>query len=350
MNIVPRAHARSSPATVLVIGANGFIGQSVVGMIQAHPDLRAIAGVRRAAAGMHGCEQRLCDATDRQSLRDALQGVDAVVCCVLARGRDMVTATSLLCEEASAHPALHRLVLLSSMAVYGAAEGAVLESAPIAGAASGGYARAKAECERIAQQFITRGVPITILRPGIVYGPGGQQWVGRFARMLQAGRLGDLGARGDGICNLVHKDDVAAGALAAIEIPAATGRAFNLADGEDGTWNEYFISLGCLLNVPRINRITSRRLRLEAWLAAPLIEAVSHAVPGACRSLLPDRLSPSTLRLFAQRIRLSPRAATDTLRLAWTPRRQGIAASAEWFLSLQHGRSRPMPVAARQGL
>ena len=344
MNTVPPRDC--SPSTVLVIGANGFIGQSVARAIQAQPGLRAIAGVRQVDPGRHGCEQRLCDATERGSLHDALQGVDAVVCCVLARGRDMVAATRLLCEAASARPGLHRLVLLSSMAVYGDVEGTVTESAALGASGSGGYAGAKAECERIAQHFIARGVPITILRPGIVYGPGGQQWVGRFARMLRAGRLGDLGAHGDGICNLVHKDDVAAAALAAIHKPAAAGRAFNLADGEDGTWNEYFVSLGCLIDVPRIRRITFRRLRIEAWLAAPLIEAVSLAVPGARRGFVPDRLSPSALRLFAQRIRLSQRAATEVLGLAWTPRRHGVAASADWFLSLQHGRSALTPLAS----
>ncbi len=348
MNIAPRKNG--PPFTVLIIGANGFIGQSVTRMIQAQPDLRAIAGVRRVDPGVHGCEQRLCDATDRRSLRDALEGVDAVVCCVLARGRDMVTATRLLCEAASARPDLHRLVLLSSMAVYGAVEGTVLESAALDASASGGYAGAKIECERIAQHFTTRGVPITILRPGIVYGPGGQQWVGRFARMLRAGRLGDLGAHGDGICNLVHKDDVAAAALAAIQRPMAAGRVFNLADGEGGTWNEYLISLGCLIDVARICRITSRRLRIEAWLAAPLIEAASIAVPGACRNFIPDRLSLSALRLFAQRIRLSQRAATDVLGMVWTPRRHGIAASADWFLSHQHDRSTPAPLVSGQGV
>ena len=344
MNIIP--FKDRSPLTVLVIGANGFIGQSIVRMLQAQPGLRAVAGVRQVHTGLHGCEQRLCDATDRRSLCDALQGVDAVVCCVLARGRDMVAATHLLCEAASARPGLHRLVLLSSMAVYGDVEGTVVESAALGASASGGYAGAKVECERIAQQFIARGLPITILRPGIVYGPGGQQWVGRFARMLRTGRLGDLGAHGDGICNLVHKDDVAAAALAAIHEPTAAGQVFNLADGEDGTWNEYFTSLGCLIDVPRIRRITSRRLRIEAWLAAPLIEAASFAVPGACRSFVPDRLSPSALRLFAQRIRLSQRAATDVLGLAWTPRRHGMAASADWFLSLQHDRSTLTPLAS----
>ncbi len=328
---------------VLVIGADGFVGDAVMRALQQAPSCHPVAGTRRAQARADGLEHRRCDATDQASLDAALAGIDAVVFCVLASGTAMVEATRMLCRAATQRR-VRRVVLMSSMAVYGAAEGLVDEAAPLAGAELGAYGAAKVACERLAETCIADGGAISVLRPGIVYGPGGEQWIGRFGRLLRAGRIGDLGALGDGICNLVHKEDVAAASLAALAAPGAAGQAFNLADGADATWNDFIAELGCLIGVPVIRRLSRRRLRFEARVAAPPLQVLKLArariAKGAPGWL--DPIPPSLLAAWAQRIRLDCRKAEAVLDMKWTPRARGLAQSAEWFL----GKAAP----ARRGL
>ena len=335
MEILTRPHAGSA-ARVLVIGASGFVGSGIVRAIEATGGLRAVAASRRLAPTEAGIEQRRCDATDPASLRAATEDVEAVVLCMLAPGRQMVAATRAVCQAALARPQIRRVVLISSMSVYGPAEGSVQEDAPLHGAALGSYGRAKVACERLAADYAARGCPVVTLRPGIVYGPGGEQWVGRLGRLLRAGRLGDLGAMGDGICNLVLRDDVGTAAVAALGAAGAVGCAFNLADGGTGTWNDYLVTLGCLAGLRRIRRISARRLALETRVLAPPLHALRRALPAAARTAVPDCVSPALLRLFGQRLRLCPDSSRAVLGFEPTPRSRGIALSAAWLQTANH--------------
>ena len=83
-----------------------------------------------------------------------------------------------------------------------------------------------------------------ILRPACVYGPGGEQWVGRICRWLYSGRIGLLGELGEGNCNLTYNEDLACAVVAALTSTEVNGHAFNIADPEPRTWNQYFLRLG----------------------------------------------------------------------------------------------------------
>ena len=48
------------------------------------------------------------------------------------------------------------------------------------------------------REAMAGGLDAAILRPALVYGRGSALWSERVARLLRAGRLGDLGAAGDG--------------------------------------------------------------------------------------------------------------------------------------------------------
>ncbi len=324
-------YAGPTLSRVLVVGGSGFVGSGITRAIQAMSEVQAIVASRRSPSVQTGVQHRRCDATDRVALMAAMDDVDAVVLCMLGSARQMIAATSAVCEAALAHPKLRQVVLISSMSVYGPVQGLVRESDPLDGAALGSYGHAKVACERIAADYIARGCPITTLRPGIVYGPGGEQWVGRLGRLLRAGRLGDLGAMGDGICNLVLRDDVGAAVVAALSTPASIGAAFNLCDGGLGTWNDYLVTLGCMAGYRRIRRISASRLALETRLIAPPLHALRRALPASARTLLPETLSPALAKLFSQRLRLCSDSANTVLGFKPTPRAHGIALSAAWL-------------------
>ena len=208
---------------ILVVGASGFIGAAIVRAAMASNDVRPVACMRGSSQALDslGVETRICDASDPAALTHALEGVTYAVNCVLGSRATMLAVTRNLCGAAR-QLGLRRIVHLSSMAVYGRITGTVDETARLQPV--GGYGLAKAECEIIVGDFIAAGGDAVVLRPACVYGPGGEQWVGRIARWLRAGRLGQLGELADGYCNLTFNDDLAGAVVAARRTPRVRER------------------------------------------------------------------------------------------------------------------------------
>jgi nucleoside-diphosphate-sugar epimerase len=212
------------------------------------------------------------------------------------------------------------------MAVYGAATGPVREGhAPVSPVS--GYGRAKAACEALVRDYAAGGGGAVILRPTCVFGPGSPQWTLRLARLLQARRIGDLGAAGDGGCNLAFIDDLTATIVAALDAPGAAGRAFNVSGPEVPTWNEFLVRFGIALGATPVRRVTPRALRLETRLLAPLRRIAAKAVDHPAT----EAVTPSLAALFAQDIRIDSSAAAGVLGMPATPVGQMIDASVRWL-------------------
>jgi nucleoside-diphosphate-sugar epimerase len=151
---------------------------------------------------------------------------------------------------------------------------------------------------------------------------------------LIARRLGDLGAAGDGYCNLVHVEDVVAAIIRAIESPRLDGRVFNLSSPEPPTWNGYLIRYASALRAVPVRRISRRRLTMEAKLLAPPLKA-AEILARACKidaRLLRPPISPSLVRLMRQEIKLDTRRAESDLGLCWKDLGEGLQETASWFL------------------
>ena len=308
----------------MVLGANGFIGSRLVRALLGTADLRPVALVRSGQVNLPaGVDRRRADARSPTALRAALAGAGYAVNCVGGPPSTMVAATRALCDVAGKTGL--RIVHLSSMAVYGDATGLVGEAHPVV-SEGGGYAQAKADCERIVSAL----PDAVILRPGCVHGPGSEQWTGRIGRLLRQHRIGDLGAGGDGGCNLTFVDDLVAAILAALRQPPAGG-VFNVSDPDPGTWNDYFRRLGFAIGAVPIRRISDRWLRLEGRLAAPPLKAAQIAASRLRVPLpLPDPIPPSLLRLWQQDIILDHRRADAALGFHRTDPAQAIAVAAAW--------------------
>lgn len=312
---------------VVVLGGGGYIGRRIVAALAASDWAQPVAGLRGSAARIGpGVEQVQVDAADHDSLRAALQTADGIVNCV-AGDADTITANALaLVAVLPQLPRRPRLVHLSSMAVYGNVSGDICEAAPLKGE-FGPYATAKVEAEMAAGRC-----PNTVcLRPGVVYGAGGRQWSEDLARLLLAGRLGDLGAAGDGYCNPVHVDDVVAAILVSLRKPEISGRTYNLAMSRRLDWNEFLRSYAAALGVTPVPVIGTLRLQLELKLLAPVLKILEILLNKLkCKGLVrsPALIPPSMGRLFRQKIRLDSRKAEQDLGLQWTPLDQGLAEAA----------------------
>jgi 2-alkyl-3-oxoalkanoate reductase len=294
---------------VLVLGADNFIGRRVVVQLGSTDWAKPIAGV--AAAG-----------------EAALDGVDAVINCFTGKASEISEGARTLFGAAARSAGKPRVVHLSSMSVYGDVSGLVDETAPLR-TELGAYAEAKVAAEGFAAGYANS----VILRPGCEYGPECPQWSVRIADWLTARRLGDLGAAGDGYCNLLHVDDLVAAILSCLKLPPLAAAVFNLSAPNPPTWNEYLIRYGRALKAVPIRKISQRRLKIETRLLAPPLKVLEIALGAAgLGAHVPPALPPSLLRLMRQEIKLDVTRAEQVLGLRWTPLQAGLEKTAEWYL------------------
>lgn len=323
---------------IVVLGANGFIGRHVAATIAADPRYHVVAGTRQGRINppiARVTESFPVDAFDAGALRLVVRGADTVVNCIAASPRSMVASFRLLCDAARAER-VSRIVHFSSMAVYGNRHGIADETTPLDGSL-GDYAAAKIACEAHASLVAAcdQGLGIVVLRPSCVFGPGSAQWTGRIGTLLRTARIGDLGAAGDGACNLAYIDDVAAAAHAALDLPPRDMRVFNVSSPEIPTWNDFLIRFGCAIGATPIERISPRWLAFETRALAPMLKIAERAARGARlgRLALPPALPPSLARLWRQNIRLDHRAADRGLGFSRTKLADAIDAAARWFVA-----------------
>lgn len=318
---------------VLILGATGHIGGRLARMLEAQADTEVVRASRSRPAGAHGVQ---VDTMDGAALARVLQGMDAVVNCVAGSADAIAAGAKTLAQAAAASGS--RIVHMSTMSVYGRAEGTVREDAPF-DPQLGWYARAKCEAEAHMAAFVQQGGECVVLRPGCVGGPGSELWVGRIGRWLRAHRLGALGAVADGWTNLVHVDDVCRAVVASLRLPLQAGKleAFNLAATDGPRWNSYFVDLALAIGATPVWRLTARRLKLDAMLLGPPLKVTEKLAARLHFDLeaLPDAMPPALVRFWGQQIRLDSTAAERGLGLRFTSYADQLQDSARWF-RLQH--------------
>ncbi len=213
--------------TVFVTGATGFIGRHVVAALVARGcEVRCLVRSPDRAAHLRGDDVRLVTGCleDAAAWRDGLAGCDTVVnaggLVAARRGRDLfatnagaVAAVADACADRETPP---RLIHISSLAAAGPTPpGARVrdESDPCRPVSA--YGRSKRDGEVELSRRAGR-VPITILRPAIVFGSHDTkvaaiyQSIHRFRLHLR------MGFR-DAPLSLIHVDDLVALLLAAAE-------------------------------------------------------------------------------------------------------------------------------------
>ncbi len=315
--------------SVLVLGAHGFIGRSVVACLDQSDIATPILGVRdsaRMGSGAQPHENRSVDAVQPDSIAAALAGVHCVVNCVAGDTRTLVGSAQAIVEAVRRSGQPIRVVHLSTMSVYGSTVGLVNESAPLR-ADLGPYSQAKVAAE----QMMAAYPHAVVLRPGCVFGPGSEQWTVRYARLLMAHRLGDLGAAGDGQCNLVYVNDVARAVVCAIRDAQADGNSFNLATPEILSWNDFMTRFAIALGAVPVRRIGGRRLKIESKLLAPPLKIMEIVGGKLGVRRLPPPIPPSLLRLMTQDIRLDTLRAQNDLGVRFTGVEQMLAETAHWY-------------------
>lgn len=242
----------------LVTGASGFLGGRLAQML-ASSDAEVIVLARPTSDLSHLAETpvRLVrgDLNDSASLNEAVQGVTHIFHCA-ACSTDWaplrtyvdanVTGTENLLRAAANAPNLTRFVHVSTTDVYGYPETPCNEDGPLTETPLP-YNRTKLAGERAVWAAAEQhGMPITIVRPGTIYGPRGKDFTLDMAALLRQRMMAVVdGGRAAG--GFIYVDNCARAMIDAAASERTVGRAYNLVDGAGVTWREYLTRFAKML-------------------------------------------------------------------------------------------------------
>ncbi|HEX9241694.1 MAG TPA: NAD-dependent epimerase/dehydratase family protein [Anaeromyxobacter sp.] len=266
---------------VLVTGATGLIGKAVARELVARGHaVRALLRPASDPAALSGLSVELVrgDVLDAASVRAALAGQEALVHVagiprvgdepgpiheVNVRGTELVLAAA---REAG----LRRVLHTSSISAAGGTRRPEVQDETVPGNAEAlgiPYFLSKREGERIALAEAARGLPVVVLRPGVVLGPGDtHRSSASLVVAIAKRRLPAVLAGGTSFCDV---RDVAAGFAAALE-RGRPGEVYALA-GHNLSLAEFAARTAALCGV----RAPVRVPYPAAWALAAFTEAVA---------------------------------------------------------------------------
>ena len=224
------------PMRVALTGASGYTGGHLLEALRARGDeVAVLVRPQSVSDRMRSLASRVVEGVlgDVAAASRLVEGVDAVVHVAAVyrtaghpdsyyREVNVVGTERLL--EAAARTGVRRFVHTSTVGVHGHVDRPPAdESAPFAPGDI--YQATKAEAERLALDFHRRrGVPVAVVRPGAIYGPGETRLLKLF-RAVARGRYAIVGT-GRTFYHPVFIDDLVDGFLLALDRPEAVGESF----------------------------------------------------------------------------------------------------------------------------
>jgi nucleoside-diphosphate-sugar epimerase len=145
---------------------------------------------------------------------------------------------------------------MSSLGVYEARHHyGTDESEPLPAAHIDGYTQTKVEADKLALEYQQRhGVPVTVLRPGFVYGPRDRTVLPKLIRKMTTGKIHYLG-RGPLALNTIYIGNLLDAVFLAVEKPSAVGQVYNLTDGEYVSKQRFIEAVADGMGLPRSKQI-----------------------------------------------------------------------------------------------
>jgi dihydroflavonol-4-reductase len=258
---------------IYITGASGFIGKHLVRRLtQTEHEMVCLVRKTSDVSDLEGCGASLVigDVTDKASLLDGMCGCDWLV--NLANLYSLWEADKSLFRkinvsgvrnvmECVLETGISKVVHVSSVTIYGKpADCPFSEDSPVGPMRVSEYARTKYAGDLVAWElFEQRGLPLVVIYPAAVLGPGDDKPSGKYIQLLISG---GVPARiiEDAVLTYVHVRDVAEAIVRALEKEDNLGERY-LVGGEQLSDGE-FIRLIC-----KIAAVPQPRMTLPDWLA-----------------------------------------------------------------------------------
>ncbi len=328
--------------SVLVTGGTGFVGGAIVrALIKQGTQVRVLA--RGTSKTDHlsalGVEIAHGDILDQSSIEVALEGCDALYHAaalydlwgldeqVLMRTEIEGTRSAL---EAARKVGVDRVVYTSTALTVGEGRGEVgTEIMQHRGYFLSKYEQAKFEAEEVAMSYLEKQLPIVMVNPAGVYGPGDLKPTGRSVVDFLNGRMPGLFKSST---SLVYIDDVGIGHVLA----ASKGRI-----------GERYILCGQCVTMQEwagvLCRLSDSKMPPEvpaflAGIKASFDETVSRF------TRRPPVLSKEAFRLISHGFQVDGSKAVEELGIEYTPLEEGLRQALIWYW--QQGMLRRKPSCA----
>jgi nucleoside-diphosphate-sugar epimerase len=325
----------------LVTGSTGFLGLHLVEHLRmaGHRVRALVYGPYQPGSLEAGGSEVVCgDITEPRSVELAMEGIDVVFhaaalvtnwapwsrfLATTVRGTENVLA-------AAARARVRRFVHISTIRVYDdrycRRYRLVTEDAPQGKRGFrhfGHYARAKVMAEAAVWRYQTR-LPVSIIRPAWMYGPGDQTIIPPLLHYL-SGPGGCWPCRSDACADPIYVSDVAQCALTAATHPGAIGQAYNAAPPRRIGVRAFLGALGQALGL-------SLPERSAPYVLAHLAASASEWWARLARPKAGPAYHHAGLAILSQDVRHSPAKAQRELN--WHPQVEladGVRATAAWI-------------------
>ena len=335
---------------VLITGGLGFLGSALVSEFASSGfEVRIFSRQgRRPPSFVHPQGHPIVwgDIRDASAVDRAVDGMNIVVHTVSnfreARTDDQahpinVTGTDNLLRAAARHR-VDRVVICSTIGVHGSvARPPANEASPYN--PGDVYQETKVEVEQHARRFEREErIPVCILRPASLYGPGDLRMLKLF-RLIQQRRFILLG-KGDAFFHPAYIGDVARAFVLAAEHPRAAGQTF-IVGGE-----EYLLLRDLITAIAAHLRVAPPRLRIPLWP----VDFLARVCETVCAPLnLEPPLHRRRMSFFRNNRAFSVEKAKDLL--GFRPQvslQEGLERTISWYESQGLLARRPDPGAGRQ--
>jgi farnesol dehydrogenase len=322
--------------SILITGATGYLGSQLVQLLagQGH-DVRVLCRTRPSLPlfSQKSVHIAIGDIEDPSSLDRAMTGISqvyhlAAYARIWSKDKERyhnlnVTGTRNVLEAAGA-AGVRKVLHVSTAGVVGPSkEKPMDEMMPRNADFFNRYESTKWASEQVCHAFSRNGLPVTIVNPSRVYGPGldtGSNPVTKLIELYMKGRWKIIPGSGEDIGSYCYVDDVVQGLVAGME-KGRDGERY-LLGGVNASFNEL------LRVVSRISGIYNRSWHVPFFL----LEAFSYAQLFVANTTgKPPMITPDWVRKYQYHWALDSSKAQQELGYTIRPLEEGIAATVSWL-------------------